>query len=563
VRVGLVVFLVVGALVSRAFAQPAPVGEDRGYIGRDVETLEIDDCRQNDPALTPDQLRQRASEHYQRGETLYLQGDYEGAVGELVSAYCTLPNYNLLKNIGQAYERSLEYEKAIGYFEKYVSQIPADAKPPNACAPDPKEDKGIMDRRIAVLKRLQGHVYVETSPPGARIMIGNETGTKANSSSGKVFDLLYGRYQMTVELNGYEPYSQTIAVKIGKPYTYFVQLVPQRGTLAVLASPPDARIFIGDRMVSVGRFEESLPSGSYNITVESPGFLPTTRTVEVLPSQVRRELVELAPVPATGRRQLIIANTLGGGFAAGAMLYAFQNASVVGVGSVLGGAAGLVGSYFQLPRDLSLGTSNLTITSGLTGGIGGTLAASLFTGEQEIVQPIAGASALVGAGLGYYVGQRYKVRVGDAALFNSAVLWGTTAGGLFALSFDPPRAAGSGIVLSGLALGGISGVLLTNYFTISRTHALLVDIGGLIGIAGGLAIESLVYPQKTTSQSEAGRNQEHLANYALGGMFVGLIGAAVLTRDLDVPKLPVRPTFQTTTGSDGKQTSMYGIGGTW
>ncbi len=557
--------VILAALAGRVDAQPTPDSRqhDAGYIGREIPILEVDDCRQNDPSVPIEQLRVRASEHYRRGETLYLQGDYDGAVADFISAYCTLPNYQILKNIAQAYERNLDYEKAIGYFEKYVSQIPPDAQPANACAPDPKEDKEIIDRRISVLKGLQGHVYVETAPPGARITIGNDTGTKANSASGKVFDLLGGKYDMTVELNGYEPYSQKIEVSIGKPYTYFVKLEPLRGKLAVLSSPSDARIFLGDRMVAVGRFEETLASGSYTLSVESPDHVTTTKQIEVLPNQVRRELVELEPVPQTGRRQLIIAAGIGGGFAAGTLLYAFQSTSIVGVGAVLGGGAGLVGGYFQLPRDLTLGTSNLTITTAVTGAIGGTLAASLFTGEQEIVQPIAGASLLIGAGIGYYTGQKLKIRPGDAALFNSAVLWGTAAGTLFTLSFEPPGSVASGLILSGLGLGGISGVLLTRYFTISRTHAVLVDIGGLIGIAGGLAIESLAYPQKTTSPTDAGRNQEHLANYALGGMFVGLLGAAVLTRNHDVPKLPVRPTFQTATGTDGKTTTLYGLGGTW
>jgi tetratricopeptide (TPR) repeat protein len=561
VRIGLAL-LMLAALAATASAQPSP-RDASGFLGQGTIHLEIDDCRQTDPTLQDAALRAKGSEHYRRGETLYLQGDYEGAVLEFLSAYCTLPNYQILKNIAQSYERSLNYEMAIGYFEKYVSAIPPDAQPANACSPDPKEDKGIIDRRIAVLKRLQGHVYVESSPPGARITIGNDTGTQANPISGSVFDLLGGTYTMTVELTGYEPYSQQIEVKIGKPYTYFVKLLPQKGRLAVLVSPPDARIFVGDRLVGLGRYEEVLPTGTYTVSAEAPGFLPTKKEIEILPNSVRRELVELEPQPQTGRRQLIIAAGLGGATASGALLFAFQNTGIVGVGTVIGGGAGLVGAYFGLPRDLSLGTSNLTITGGVFAAIAGGLVATVFTNEQEIVQPVAGASLMLGAGLGYYVGERLEVKPGDAALFNSSILWGTTAGALFALSFDPPRDVGAGLVLSGLGLGGISGVLLTNYFTISRTHALLVDIGGLIGMAGGLAIESLVYPQKTTSEAEAGRNTEHLANYALGGMLVGLIGAAVITRNFDEPKIPIRPTIQTVTGTDGKQTSLYGIGGTW
>ena len=42
---------------------------------------------------------------------------------------------------------------------------------------------------------------------------------------------------------------------------------------------------------------------------------------------------------------------------------------------------------------------------------------------------------VAGAGLGYYLGKRTNIRPGDAALINSALLWGTAAGGLFAVSF--------------------------------------------------------------------------------------------------------------------------------
>jgi len=103
-------------------------------------------------------------------------------------------------------------------------------------------------------------------------------------------------------------------------------------------------------------------------------------------------------------------------------------------------------------------------------------------------------------------------------------------------------------------MGVVGGVLLTRYYDISRNHALLIDIGGLVGIAGGLAVASIA--------SEI-RTQERLANYSLGGMAVGLVGAGVLTRNMDIPKIPVAPSMGTATSSDGKSTTTYGFTGTW
>ena len=63
---------------------------DAGFIGKDIAVLEIDDCAPA-PQVTPDQLIKIASEHFERGEVLYVQGDYKGAVKELVAAYCIKP----------------------------------------------------------------------------------------------------------------------------------------------------------------------------------------------------------------------------------------------------------------------------------------------------------------------------------------------------------------------------------------------------------------------------------------------------------------------------------------
>ena len=80
-----VLLVAVSAILGMATTALAQGSDSTGYVGRTKPRLEIDDCRPNDPTLSQDALRQRASEHFQRGETLYVQGDYEGAVTELVA----------------------------------------------------------------------------------------------------------------------------------------------------------------------------------------------------------------------------------------------------------------------------------------------------------------------------------------------------------------------------------------------------------------------------------------------------------------------------------------------
>jgi hypothetical protein len=276
--------------------------------------------------------------------------------------------------------------------------------------------------------------------------------------------------------------------------------------------------------------------------------------------------VVLTAQPQLGRRQLIGFSTLVGAGATASLLYAFQNNGLAGLGSVAGGAAGFLGSSSLLPRDLPLGPSNLTVTATLGGSVLGAGVSLLFTKRAEVIEPVVGASAVIGGTLGYFIGSRTAITTGDAALINSGVVWGSVAGGLFALSFDPGHVVGGGLVLSGLGMGTIGGVLLQHTYGITRTHAALIDVGGLIGIIGGLAAESLAYPSQATRAATDvvdARSQEHLANFALGGMAVGLLAAGVLTRNLDAPRLPVTPSITTTAAGDGRSTTLYGVSGAW
>ncbi len=556
-----VVLALVGAFGDRVEAQDGSDGG--GFIGRGKPRLEIDDCPAVDPALTDDQLRTRGSEHYTRGETLYAQGDYEGAVHELVAAYCLKPYYTILKDIGQAYERDLEYEKAIGYLERYIGAVPADAKRATSCAPDPQEDKANVDRRVKVLSEMPAKIYVETTPLDAQITISNDAGIPASRArSRQEISVLGGRYEMLVEREGYVSTSQQIEVRIGRPYTYYVALEPQTGLLSVQVTPADARVFLGDRAVGIGRFEDTLPSGRYKLSFEAPGLVRSEREVEVLAGRTRRELVEMAPEPQSGKRSLLVAATLVGGIAAGSLAGGFSDdAAVPGAAGVLGAAGALVASYLWAPADVPLGATNLSITMSATGAYAALSAAPIVTEDANLTSAMLGGGLVLGAAAGFYAGDRFDVSAGDAALINSAVLWGGVTGSLFAVSFDAPPSTSGGLRLSGIGMGAVGGVLMSRYFDISRRHAVLIDIGGLVGGISGYALRGLIYPRSEEVDDRARRERD--ANYTLGGIAIGLVAAGILTRNVDVPKAPVRVALDSAPTRDGRAVTTFGLAGTW
>ena len=98
--------------------------------------------------------RTEARRFYERGMQLIVKGQYEQGIAELQRAYDTLPHPNVLYNIGRAYVEMGEYEKALGYFRRYLQTEPADRG----------EVQEVVDRLQSLLDRQRADLAAAQRP---------------------------------------------------------------------------------------------------------------------------------------------------------------------------------------------------------------------------------------------------------------------------------------------------------------------------------------------------------------------------------------------------------------
>jgi hypothetical protein len=168
---------------------------------------------------------------------------------------------------------------------------------------------------------------------------------------------------------------------------------------------------------------------------------------------------------------------------------------------------------------------------------GTSLATSLSLGldvPTRYIYGLAIAGSGIGMSAGYLIARKLDISAGDAALVNSGGIWGTATGALMAQAiFRNPSGSQFGwFILGGTTAGVLTGSLLAWKLELSRGHVGLIDVGGLAGTGLGFA---LGYVIGVNSGGED--NIQVGARYALGGMALGLLAGAVLTRKYkgDVP----------------------------
>ena len=142
------------AIAGAVAAAPAPASARPVEDGAEAQAGEVERCDFEGHRSSEGNI-QRAAEHYDRGLVLYEQGDYEGAIAEFVAGYCDAPNPIMFYNIAQSYERLLDYDKAVAYFERFLRESSGESTERNKAA-----------LRVKVLEQLPARIQVATVPPG-------------------------------------------------------------------------------------------------------------------------------------------------------------------------------------------------------------------------------------------------------------------------------------------------------------------------------------------------------------------------------------------------------------
>jgi hypothetical protein len=500
------------------------------------------------PAADDDARRNkaRAAEHYRRGQELYAQGEYERAIPEFRAAYCYVPAPEAVYNVAQAYERLVDYQRAVAWFEAYLAVLPRGLR----------EEKTAVENRLRVLRRLPARIRVSTDPPGASIRLegagGQSVEGKANAEPLRV---AAGTWNLRLELAGHVPIVETIVAEIGQPYTYSYRLTPETGILRVSARPRETRILVDDRVVGTGRFIDRVPVGERVVTLEAPLRPTEKRTVRVNATGVAELHVDMQPArPKNGKVELLILSTafgvLEGGLVASSLT---DNPAIVGGAAVATGALGFLVPLVFLPRQVPTGQTSLMIGGRGWGAIEGLGIATIVYGnpaaeENRVASAffVSGGSVVAGVGLGL-VARHLDVSAGDAALVNSGGIWGTTAAALLLASVDAGEEIIGPVLLTGVNVGLLGGAVLAARLEPSRGRMFLIDVAGVAGIVTGTALAALVQQGDKTAQ------------FALGGLGGGLLVGALLTTSVDSDD----DDAGMFAGISERGTPIVGLSGTW
>ncbi|HYP86655.1 MAG TPA: PEGA domain-containing protein, partial [Polyangiaceae bacterium] len=256
-------------------------------------------------------LSGEARDAYESAKLLLQNHDALGAIAKFQRAYALSNDARLLWNIAVCEKELRHYAAASRFVTRYLSEGGA------LLSAESRQSAEAAER---ALRAFYSELTLEGAPAGAHVSVDGKALADTPLASPLAVDL--GERLLTVELEGYEPFSRRLQVPGVTPLTVQVVLTrrKQTATLGILTGQADAVISLDGKAVASDHFQANLSAGRHSVRVTAPHKQAYDTSVELAAGSSRTLQIALRDVarPAwpwvAGGAALLVGATVGGYF---------------------------------------------------------------------------------------------------------------------------------------------------------------------------------------------------------------------------------------------------------
>jgi hypothetical protein len=232
------------------------------------------------PAVTEPTPEEQSADLKRKGDALFMQRDFVGALKAYEQAYALSPNPALLYNRGRALQSLARFPEALDALEQFGQQADAALK---------AKVSGLSDLMADIAAKV-ATVDVRCNVPGGRILLGgHEVGT---TPLAKPLRVNAGKTTLEVLADGYFPYRKDVDLAGGRKTDLAVTLLSRDklGYLVVSSHVAGASVAVDHKTVGVAPAEVGLLPGTHPVVVSREG-LSDAATQVFIHAGERRELL--------------------------------------------------------------------------------------------------------------------------------------------------------------------------------------------------------------------------------------------------------------------------------